>query len=178
MPGKEISMKKKILIPAIVCFVFGLIFNTGPAALRAETVFITIGLGQSDIQYQAVMGLSGWAKQGPRAQLRAVFSIHREAVCLVAAADAGIKTMANLKGKRINLPNPGSGQYQNAIDALRAMGLNPQSDIEVEKVKASEAPVLLQDNRIDAFFCTVGHPSETLQNATSGKRKVRFIPAR
>jgi TRAP transporter TAXI family solute receptor len=222
-------MKKKILIPAIVCFVTGLIFNTGPAELQAETVFVTIGSGdfsgvyfptgltiarmlnnkrnvygiratvestrgsvsnlnaimagylefglaQSDIQYQAVMGLAGWAKKGPQEQLRAVFSIHPESLCLVAAVDGGIKTVADLKGKRINLGNPGSGQYQNSIDALQAAGLNPKSDIYAEKAKAFEAPVLLQDRRIDAFFCTVGHPSGTLQNATSGKRKVRFIP--
>jgi TRAP transporter TAXI family solute receptor len=222
-------MKKKILTPAIVCFVTGLIFNAAPAELQAETVFITIGSGdfsgvyfpvgltiakminnkrnvygiratvestrgsvfnlnaimaaylefglaQSDIQYQAVMGLGEWVKKGPQNELRAVFSIHPESLCLVAAVDAGIKTMADLKGKRINLGNPGSGQYLNSIDALQAAGLNPKSDIYAEKAKAFEAPVLLQDRRIDAFFCTVGHPSETLQNATSGERKVRFIP--
>lgn len=222
-------MKKKIIIPAILCFFTGLIFNAAPAELQAETVFVTIGSGdfsgvyfptglaiakminnkrnvygiratvestrgsifnlnailagylefglaQSDIQYQAVTGQAEWAKKGPREELRAVFSIHRESVCLVAAVDAGIKTIADLKGKRVNLGNPGSGQYQNSIDALKAAGLNPKSDIYAEKVKAAEAPVLLQDNHIDAFFCTVGHPSETLQNATSGKRKIRFIP--
>ena len=222
-------MKKKILIPAIVCFVTGLIFNAAPAELQAETVFITIGSGdfsgvyfpvgltiakminnkrnvygiratvestrgsvfnlnaimagylefglaQSDIQYQAVMGLGEWVKKGPQNELRAVFSIHPESLCLVAAVDAGIKTIADLKGKRINLGNPGSGQYQNSIDALQAAGLNPKSDIYAEKAKAFEAPVLLQDRRIDAFFCTVGHPSQTLQNATSDERKVRFIP--
>jgi TRAP transporter TAXI family solute receptor len=94
----------------------------------------------------------------------------------VAAVDADINTIADLKGKRVNIGNPGSGQYQNAIDALQAVGINPKNDIYAEKVKASEAPVLLQEKRIDAFFCTVGHPSKTLQNATSGKRKVRFIP--
>ena len=134
------------------------------------------GLAQSDMQYQAVKGLAEWAKKGPQRELRALFSIHHETVCLVAAADAGIKTIADLKGKRVNLGNPGSGHYRNAIDALQAAGLNPKRDIYAEKVKASEAPILLQDNRIDAFFCTVGHPSETLQNATSGARKVRFIP--
>jgi TRAP transporter TAXI family solute receptor len=97
-------------------------------------------------------------------------------VCLVAAVDADINAITDLKGKKVNLGNPGSGQYQNAIDALRAVGLDPHQDINVEKVKASEAPILLQENRIDAFFCTVGHPSATLQNATSGERKVRFIP--
>jgi hypothetical protein len=94
----------------------------------------------------------------------------------VAAVDADINTLTDLKGKKVNLGEPGSGQYRNAIDALQAVGISPKNDIDVEKVKASEAPVLLQEKRIDAFFYTVGHPSETLQNATAGERKVRFIP--
>jgi TRAP transporter TAXI family solute receptor len=138
--------------------------------------YLEFGLVQSDIQYEAVKGLTAWAKKGPQKELRAVFSIHHESVCLVAAVDAGINTITDLKGKKVNLGNPGSGQYQNAIDALGAVGLDPRQDINVEKVKASEAPILLQEKRIDAFFCTVGHPSATLQNATSAERKVRFIP--
>jgi TRAP transporter TAXI family solute receptor len=222
-------MKKKMIIPAMVCFIIGLMFNAAPAKLSAETAFVTIGSGdftgvyfptgltiakminkkrnqsgiraavestrgsvfnlnaimagylefglaQSDIQYQAVNGLVEWAEKGPQKELRAVFSIHHETVCLVAAVDADINTIKDLKGKKVNLGNPGSGLYRNAIDALHALGLNPKNDINAEKVKAAEAPVLLQENRIDAYFCTVGHPSEMLQNATTGKRKVRFIP--
>ena len=93
-----------------------------------------------------------------------------------AAVDAGIDSVEALKGKVVNIGNPGSGQYHNAVDALQAAGLNPKNDIDAEKVKASEAPILLQEKRIDAFFCTVGHPSEALQNATSAERRVRFIP--
>ncbi|MBW2436318.1 MAG: TAXI family TRAP transporter solute-binding subunit, partial [Deltaproteobacteria bacterium] len=138
--------------------------------------YLEFGLAQSDIQYQAVKGLTEWTPKGPQEDLRAVFSIHHESVCLVAAVDADINAIADLKGKRVNIGNPGSGQYQNAIDALQAAGLNPKNDIDAEKVKAAEAPVLLQEKRIDAFFCTVGHPSGTLHNATAGERKVRFIP--
>jgi len=137
--------------------------------------YLEFGLVQSDKQYEAVNGLAEWSKKGPQKELRAVFSIHHESVNLVAAVDAGIKTMADLKGKRVNLGNPGSGQYQNAIDALESVGLDPNSDIVPEKVRATEAPRLLQDNRIDAFFSTLGHPSDTLREAVSGSRKVRFI---
>lgn len=150
----------------------GSVFNVN--AIMAG--YLEFGLAQSDKQYQAVKGLAEWAEKGPQRELRAVFSIHRESVCLVAAVDAGITTIADLKGKRVNLGNPGSGQYRNAIDALESAGLDPTRDIIVEKVIATEAPQLLQDNRIDAFFCTVGHPSETLKEAVSGLRKVRFIP--
>lgn len=150
----------------------GSIFNVN-AIMSGSLEF---GLVQSDVQYEAVKGLAGWAEKGPQKELRSVFSLHRESVCLVAAVDAGINTIADLKGKRVNLGNPRSGQYQNAVDALKSAGLDPNGDISAEKVKAADAPLLLQDNRIDAFFCTVGHPSETLKEAVTGPRKVRFIP--
>jgi TRAP transporter TAXI family solute receptor len=138
--------------------------------------YLEFGLVQSDKQYQAVKGLAEWAKKGPQEDLRAVFSIHQESVCLVAAVDAGIETMADLKGKRVNLGHPGAAQYLNAIDALESADLNPDTDIIAQKARAAEAPLLLQDNRIDAFFCTVGHPNEILKEAVSGSRRVRFIP--
>ena len=138
--------------------------------------YLEFGVVQSDKQFQAVMGLAEWAGKGTQAGLRAVFSIHHESVSLVAAVDAGIKTLSDLKGKRVNLGHPSAGQYQNAIDAIESSGLNPNRDILPEKVKAAEAPRLLQDHRIDAFFYTAGNPSELLIEAVSGSRKVRFIP--
>jgi TRAP transporter TAXI family solute receptor len=138
--------------------------------------YLEFGIAQSDVQYQAYRGLGEWKDKGPQEELRSVFSIHRESICLVAAVDAGISDIADLEGKKVNLGNPGSGQHQNAIAALQAVGLDPQRDIRAEHMRASEAPGLLEDRRIDAFFCTVGHPSENLQHATSGMRKVRFIP--
>ena len=137
--------------------------------------YLEFGLVQSDKQYQAVKGMADWTPKGPQEDLRAVASIHRESICLIAAADAGIETVADLKGKRVNLGNPRSG-HQNAIDALKSAGLDPDRDIVAEKVSVSEAVQLLQDNKIDAFFYTVGHPSEVLEEATSGARKVRFVP--
>ena len=138
--------------------------------------YLEFGLAQADKQYYAVNGLDEWAEKGPQKELRAVFSIHHESVTLVAAVDAGINSIADLKGKRVNLGNPGSGQHRNAIDAMKAAGLDPKRDIFPQELKASEAPALLMDDRIDAFFCTVGHPSETIQLASSGQRKVRIIP--
>jgi TRAP transporter TAXI family solute receptor len=138
--------------------------------------YLEFGLVQSDVQYQAVNGQAKWKKKGPQKNLHAVFSLHHESVCLVAAVDAGIETILDLKGKRVNLGLPGSGGYQNAINALESMGLNPRADIFPEKTGAPKAPQHLQDNRIDAFFCTVGHPSEMLKEAVSGSRKVHFVP--
>jgi uncharacterized protein len=138
--------------------------------------YLEFGLTQSDKQYQAVNGLAEWTEKGPQSELRAVFSLHHETVTLVAAVDAGLRIIADLKGKRVSTGNPGSSQHRIVIDALKAFGLEPSRDISLLNVMASEAPALLQDNRIDAYFFTVGHPSETIRKARSGERQVRIIP--
>jgi len=149
----------------------GSVFNIN-AVMGGDLDF---GIVQSDRQYQAIKGDAEWKTKGPQNDLRAVFSIHPESITLVAAGDAGINTFANLKGKRINIGNPGSGQRQNSIDALFANGIDYKKNLIAEGVKAAEAPGLLQDGRIDAFFYTVGHPSGAIKEATAGKRKVKFI---
>jgi TRAP transporter TAXI family solute receptor len=134
------------------------------------------GLAQSDTHYQAVTGLANWAKKGPQKELRAVFSLHNEPLTLVAAVDAGIQSIADLRGKRVSLGNPGFTQHRIVLDALKAFGLDSKRDIYPQEVFASEAPAMLQDNRIDAYFFTVGHPSETIRLALSNERKARIIP--
>ena len=150
----------------------GSVFNVN-AILSGDLDF---GIVQSDRQYQAINGLAEWKDKGPQKDLRAVFSIHPESVTLVAAVDAGIKTIRDLKGKKVNIGNPGSGQRQNSIDALTAVGIDYTKDLQAEGIKASESAGLLQDGRIDAFFYTVGHPSGSIKEATAGTRKVRFVP--
>jgi uncharacterized protein len=171
--AKMVNAKRKEYgIRATVESTGGSVFNIN-AVLSGDLDF---GICQSDRQYQAVHGMAEWKDKGPQTNLRSVFSIHPESVTLVAADDAGIKTVADLKGKRVNIGNPGSGQRQNSIDALTAAGLDYEKDIQAESVKAAEAPGLLQDGRIDAFFYTVGHPSGAIKEATAGKRKVHFVP--
>ena len=134
------------------------------------------GIAQSDRQYQAVNGLAEWKALGPRGDLRAICSLHPEMVTLVAAVDAGINSLADLRGKRVNIGNPGSGQRGNALDVLRAAGIDPDTDIQAESLKAAEQAQELQDGKIDAFFFTVGHPAGSITEATAGRRKVHFVP--
>jgi TRAP transporter TAXI family solute receptor len=135
---------------------------------------LEFGVAQSDRQYQAFNGLAEWSESGPQENLRSVFAIHPESITLVAAEESGIETIADLRGKRVNLGNPGSGQLQNSRDVLEAARIT-EDDISAEYVKAVEAPGLLQDERIDAFFYTVGHPNGNIKEATSGRIKVRII---
>ena len=171
--AKMVNKKRKEYgIRATVESTGGSVFNIN-AIMAGDLEF---GVAQSDRQYQAVQGIANWKDKGPQKDLRAVFSIHSETVDLIAAVDANINSLADLKGKRVNIGNIGSGFRKNAIDALEANGLNWEKDFRAASLKAAEAPGLIQDGRIDAAFYTVGHPSSYYKEATAGARKVKFVP--
>jgi TRAP transporter TAXI family solute receptor len=166
------AKRKQYGIRATVESTGGSVFNVN-AILSGDLEF---GVVQSDRQYQAIKGIADWKDKGPQQDIRAVFSIHPENVDLIVAVESGINSIQDIKGKRINLGNIGSGYRQNAIDALIANGLDYKKDFHSESIKAAESPGLIQDGRIDGAFYTVGHPSGYYKEATSGRRKVKFIP--
>ena len=150
----------------------GSVFNVN-AVLEGGLDF---GIVQSDRQFQAFNGLAEWEEKGPQRRLRAVFSIHNESVTLIAAEDANISSVMDLKGKNVNIGNEGSGQLQNSIDTLNACGIDHENDINAFYEKASDASKMLQEGEIDAFFFTVGHPSQAISQAFYGERPVKIIP--
>ena len=118
---------------------------------------LNYGVAQSDWVYAAANGKKNW-KGKPDKGLRTVFTVHPEAVMLVTRKDTGIKTIADLKGKRVNIGNPGSGQRGNAEDVLRLSGIDKDKDIKAEGLQQNEANRALVDKKIDAFFYTIGVP--------------------
>ncbi len=153
--------------------------STGGSVYNVNAIMagdLDFGIVQSDRQYQAINGLAEWKDKSPQKDLRAIFSIHPESITLLAGVDTGIKSIKDLKGRHVNIGNPGSGQRQNSIDALNAAGIDIENDMKAEGLKAAEAPGVLLDGRIDAFFYTVGHPSGAFKEATAGTRKVTFVP--
>jgi len=158
-------------IKATVESTAGSVFNVN-AVMNGDLEF---GVVQSDRQFQAYNGLAEWLKFGKQTDLRSVFSIHPESITLITTEKSGIRTIKDLKRKKINLGNPGSGQLQNSKDVLKAAGFT-EKDLSAEYVKAVEAPGLLQDERLDGFFYTVGHPAGNIKEATSGRIKVFIVP--
>lgn len=130
----------------------------------------------SDVLYEATRGLGPWAPQGPQTDLLAVFTVHAESVSLLAAEDAGIETLEDLKGKRVNIGKPGSKERGSSALVLENAGLDLETDIRAEETLAAHAPGMLQDGRIDAFFVTTEHPNDLVKAAFGGNRKVRFVP--
>ena len=136
---------------------------------------LDFGIAKADSQYLAYNGKGEW-ENAPIAELRSVFSLAPEMITFVVAEDSGIKSIDGVKGKTINIGNPGSGNRQNAIDIFNALGINYEKDFKAESLKAADAPRMLQDGRIDGFFYTVGHPNGNIKEATAGMRKARIIP--
>lgn len=151
--------------------------STGGSVFNANAIAtgdLEFGILQSDRQFQAYNGTADWEGK-PITKLRAVFSIHPELVNIVAGADKNIKTIYDLKGKIVNIGNPGSGQRGNALELFAVAGIDPEKDLKTEGLKPAESASMLQDGRIDAFFYTVGHPNGSMKEAVAGARKVNFV---
>ena len=128
---------------------------------------LEFGVAQSDVQYKAVHGEGSLADSGPNPDLRSVFSIHPEPFTVVARADAGIANFEDLQGKRVNVGNPGSGQRDTMEVVMNAMGWTMDSFALASELQAAEQSQALCDNNIDAMVYTVGHPSGSIQEATT-----------
>lgn len=151
----------------------GSVFNIN-AIMAGDMEF---GIVQSDSQYEALNGLDEWKDKGPQKDLRSMFSLYTESITLLASVDSGAKTIKNLKGKRVYIGEIGSGSRQNAIDALKAAGIDWKTDIKVIKIgKNTDAQSMLMRGELDAFFYTVGHPTTAIKFATVGAKKTLFIP--
>ena len=141
----------------------GSVFNIN--AIRGGE--LEFGVAQSDWQFHAFNGTSRFEEQGPFEELRAVFSVHPEPFTVVARADAGISTFEDLQGKRVNVGNPGSGQRGTMEVLMEAMGWTMDDFAVASELQAAEQSQALCDNNIDAMIYTVGHPSGSIQEATT-----------
>ncbi|MFH2091162.1 MAG: TAXI family TRAP transporter solute-binding subunit [Pseudomonadota bacterium] len=128
---------------------------------------LDMGVSQSDWQYHAYHGTDKFSEKGPNKDLRAVFSIHPEPFTVVARADSGIKTFVDLKGKRVNIGNPGSGQRGTLEVVMNAIGWTMDDFKLASELKSAEQSSALCDNKIDAIVFVAGHPSGSIQEATS-----------
>ena len=150
----------------------GSVFNVN-AVMNGE---IDFGMIQADNQFHAINGLDDWKDAGPQKDLRSIFGTYVESLTLVASDDSGVKTLNDLKGKRVDIRPSDSGVRKNAIDALRIAGLDWEKDIVAFEEETFNGPKLLLDGQIDAFFHTVGHPSKAIMFATTNVKRVRIIP--
>ena len=144
--------------------------STGGSVYNINTISageLDLGVAQSDWQYHAYNGTSKFADAGAFTDLRAVFSVHPEPFTVVARADSGIRNLEDLKGKRVNIGNPGSGQRGTMEVLMDALGWDKSTFALASELKSSEQSKALCDNKIDAMVFTVGHPSGSIKEATT-----------
>lgn len=116
------------------------------------------GFVQSDVAYWAYTG-TGIYEGRPKADgLRVIASLYPESFQLVARKGSGIKSVMDLKGKRLSLDEPGSGTLVDARLILAAYGLT-EKDMKAEYLKTQQAADKLKDGTLDAFFSVSGWPN-------------------
>ncbi len=132
------------------------------------------GFAQSDVAYWAYTGTGTMEGKEPAKDLRTIAALFEEHIHLVALADSGINSVADLKGKRVSLDEPGSGTYVDANLILEANGLSA-GDITAEALKGGAASEALRNGKIDAFFVVAGYPTGSLVELASAA-SIKLVP--
>ncbi len=144
--------------------------STGGSVFNINTIKageLDLGVAQSDVQYNAAKGLGPFKDGGPMGDLRAVMSLHPEPFTVLTRKEANIKSFADLKGKKFNVGNPGSGTRSSMEELLVAMNWKMTDFALASELKADEHGPALCDGKIDGFFYGVGHPSANIQDPTT-----------
>ena len=128
---------------------------------------LDFGVAQSDWQYHAYQG-SAPDRVNACPGLRAVFSVHAEPYQIIAAEGSGIQSWEDLKGKRFNIGNPGSGQRGTTEELIEGHEWTVDDFAIATELTSSEQANALCDGNIDAFGYTVGVPNAGVAVATDG----------
>jgi len=128
---------------------------------------LDFGVAQSDWQYHAFNGTSRF-KDNPFPEIRAVFSVHPEPFQILAGKDSGIQSWEDLKGKRVNIGNPGSGQRGTFEVLMEAHGIDESWFGQTTELTSTEQSGALCDGNIDAYGYTVGVPNAGVAQAADG----------
>ena len=127
------------------------------------------GFSQADINAWAYTATGIYEGKPKIEELRVIANLYPESVHVVVKKGAGIKSLADLKGKRVSLDEPGSGTIVNARALLAAYGVG-EKDIKPEYLKQVQSAEKFKDGSLDAYFQTTGYPQGTLSElaATNG----------
>ncbi len=120
-----------------------------------------LGTVQSDVMAYAWAGTRSFESEGKLDSFRVIGGLYAEAVQLV-TMNKDIKSVADLKGKKVSIGAAGSGVYFNAVDILGAAGLT-ENDIQPQYQSFADSADALKDGKIDAAFIVAGAPTPAIQ---------------
>ena len=133
------------------------------------------GFSQSDVATWAQTGKGLFEGKPSIAELRLIANLYPETIHVVVKKGSGIKSIAELKGKRVALDEPGSGTLVNARLVLAAYGLK-ESDIKPEYIKPNQASDKMKDGALDAFFFVGGAPAGAIAELASSGAGIELLP--
>ena len=133
------------------------------------------GLSQSDVATWAYTGTGAFEGKPKVADLRMIANLYPESIHLVVKKGSGIKSVADLKGKRVALDEPGSGTLINARMVLAAYGVK-EADIKPEYIKPNQAGDKLKDGALDAFFFVGGAPAGASAELAASGTGIELLP--
>lgn len=162
------------------CGVAGLVASalasTGSVA-NAEAVqagTLESALVQGDVAAWAFAGTGTWQGKPPAERLRAIANLYPEAIHLVVRDAAAIGSVAELRGKRVSLDEPGSGTLVEARAILSGAGLS-ERDIAASYLTLDKAGAAMQRGQLDALFFVGGYPAGAIAELAS-QQPVRILP--
>lgn len=141
----------------------GSVYNLN-ALSRSE---LDLGIAQSDLIYKAYSSDRHVSSIQSNKNLRTILSLYTEPLTIVAREDAKIKDFGDLKGKRVNIGAPGSGQRATMLSLIDALGWTMSDFKQVSGLNPVEQATALCDNKLDAIVYSVGHPNGSIQEASS-----------
>jgi TRAP transporter TAXI family solute receptor len=133
------------------------------------------GFSQSDVAYWAHTGTGVFEGKPRILSLRAIANLYPESIHLVARKGAGIRSVADLKGRRVSLDEPGSGTLVDARIILAAYGLG-EGDLQAEHLKPNLAGDRIKDGVLDAFIFVGGYPAGAVAELASGGTGIELVP--
>ena len=132
-----------------------------------------VGTVQNDVMFYAYQGDQDFFNGEVIDSFVAIGSLYPELVQVVVAADSDIKTVEDLKGKKVSVGARGSGVYFNAVQLLEMAGLT-LDDIQPQHLSFDESATSFQNRQLDAFFITAGLPNPAIMDVAS-RQEVRLI---
>ncbi|MGI9522801.1 MAG: TAXI family TRAP transporter solute-binding subunit [Hyphomicrobiaceae bacterium] len=133
---------------------------------RLRTGAVNFAIVQSDWQSHAFNGTSVFASQGPQSNLRALFALYSEAFTVLARSRSNIVGIGDLRGRRVNIGNPGSGQRATMEIVMKAFGWSRFDFSTIREFGSDHQAQALCDGEIEAIVFVAGHPSGTIKSAT------------
>ncbi|MFZ9346382.1 MAG: TAXI family TRAP transporter solute-binding subunit [Burkholderiaceae bacterium] len=133
-----------------------------------------VGFSMVDAALDASKGEGKFS--GRKVDLRTLLVLYPNRMHVVSTESTGIKSMKDLKGKRVSTGSPGSATEVMALRLIEASGLDPSKDMTRERLGAAESVNALKDKKIEAFFWVGGLPTAAVTDlASTPGTKIKMI---